>query len=625
MTEEKWIRLVSRLEDFARREPVRYRRRVALLALLGYGYLVGALALLLALTALVAVAAVTGHPILIKIAIPLGALALVVARSLWIRLPPPQGEELVRSAAPELSAALEELREKTGAPPLYRVLVTDELNAAIVQIPRFGFGGRRNYLLLGLPLMQALAPGEFRAVIAHEMGHLSASHGRFAAWIYRLRSTWARLLESLERARHAGSGMFRTFFRWYAPFFNAYSFALARAHEYEADRTAADAVSGGALSRALGRLELGSQYLSDSYWPALYRTAAERAEPPKAFAPLAQLLPAAGTCAQAERWLSEALRRPTDAADTHPALADRLRALGCETQARDALQAPEKTAAAYYLGALEQDLAHRFDEHWREAMDSPWRERHVALQAAKKRLAELTPSATEDTGGIPARRELATLTREVHGAEAAMPMYRALLDEAPDDPEANFVVGEALVTAGDEAGVAHLERSMAADDAAVLAACELAFVFYRARGDEARAAQYRDRALARDGILRVAAEERGEVGPDSPLILHELPPDLLEGLRRQLAGHRDLKKALLARKELTTLPDEDPVYVLGFVPRFSSLFPGSSRRSDELKRRLAAEVDVPFTLFVVNLHGSGYGGMRRRFKRLPAAQVLPEA
>ena len=72
-------------------------------------------------------------------------------------------------------------------------IIDDEFNACIVQIPRFGlFGGARNYLVIGLPLMQTLTVEQFAAVLAHEYGHLSGAHGHFSAWIYRLRVTWSR-------------------------------------------------------------------------------------------------------------------------------------------------------------------------------------------------------------------------------------------------------------------------------------------------------------------------------------------------------------------------------------------------------------------------------------------------
>lgn len=338
MTEERWRELAQRLESVARERPRAYRLRVAALAALGYGYLLGMLVVLLAATALVVLAALTGHALLIKLALPLGALALAVVRSLWIRLPAPTGLALSRENAQPLVAMLEELRKELGAPRAHRVLLDGDLNAGIVQVPRLGgLGGSGNYLVIGLPLLQALSPDEFRAVLAHELGHLSGNHGRFSAWIYRLRSSWTRLLDRLEETRRAGAGLFLAFFRWYAPYFNAYSFALARAQEYEADRMAAEAAGAPTAARALVRLELSARYLHGSYWPGLYGRARREPEPPAdPFTPLAQLLPEAAGHAEASTWLEDALRRPTDAADTHPALSERLAALGQPASGRGA-------------------------------------------------------------------------------------------------------------------------------------------------------------------------------------------------------------------------------------------------------------------------------------------------
>jgi Zn-dependent protease with chaperone function len=57
-------------------------------------------------------------------------------------------------------------------------------NASVVQIPRLGvFGWSRNYLTVGVPLLDAVTPEQFEAVLAHELGHLARAHGRFRTWI----------------------------------------------------------------------------------------------------------------------------------------------------------------------------------------------------------------------------------------------------------------------------------------------------------------------------------------------------------------------------------------------------------------------------------------------------------
>src|SRR6185436_16016968 len=106
---------------------------------------------------------------------------------------------------------------------------------------RFGmFGWRTNYLVVGLPLLKAIGPDEFRAVLAHEFGHLSGRHGKFSGWIYRQRESWIQILTRVHQERHYASFIFEWFLKWYAPYFNAYSFVLARAQEYEADSFAVD-------------------------------------------------------------------------------------------------------------------------------------------------------------------------------------------------------------------------------------------------------------------------------------------------------------------------------------------------------------------------------------------------
>jgi Zn-dependent protease with chaperone function len=257
MTNDHWDALVRRLETEAEHDPDSYKRRVALWAAGGYAVLVGALLVAVAAVTGVAVAIVAGGgALLIKLAIPALVLAAVIVRALFVKLPPPDGIELTASDAPALFYEIERLRGELGAPGIHHVLLDGNFNAAIVQIPRIGpFGWQRNYLVIGLPLLHALPTDELSAVIAHELGHIGGGHGRFSAWIYRLRSSWARLMEELDSGDHTGAGLMRRFFEWYVPRFSAASFALARAHEYEADTVAARGAGARHAALALARLE----------------------------------------------------------------------------------------------------------------------------------------------------------------------------------------------------------------------------------------------------------------------------------------------------------------------------------------------------------------------------------
>ena len=55
------------------------------------------------------------------------------------------------------------------------------------------FGWYRNYLLIGLPLAKALTVEQFKAVLAHEFGHLAKGHGAMSNWIAMRPDTGARI------------------------------------------------------------------------------------------------------------------------------------------------------------------------------------------------------------------------------------------------------------------------------------------------------------------------------------------------------------------------------------------------------------------------------------------------
>ena len=120
----------------------------------------------------------------IKLALIFGGFFWVVAGAMWVSLDVPKGQRIANSEAPELFALIDKLRRSLGAPRFHHVLITDDFNAAVVQIPRLGLlGWYRNTLLIGLPLMKALNRQQLAAVLAHKFGHLAGGHGRLGNWI----------------------------------------------------------------------------------------------------------------------------------------------------------------------------------------------------------------------------------------------------------------------------------------------------------------------------------------------------------------------------------------------------------------------------------------------------------
>ena len=232
-SEQRYKALIERLQAQAREAPQAYRTRVMLLASLGYAVLglILLVALGLPIGIVIALLASGGgfDPWVIYLLLPQTVFAAMVVRALWLRFDAPSGYRLAPGEAPGLEAQIERLRLAAGAPPLEAVVIDSDLNAGAASMPRLlGLLGDHHYLVIGLPLMRLLDAAELSAVIAHEFGHFRGGHGRFSGWIYRVRISWYRLVEAMARGGGMMSRLFLKFFEWYVPYFNAYSFVMAR-------------------------------------------------------------------------------------------------------------------------------------------------------------------------------------------------------------------------------------------------------------------------------------------------------------------------------------------------------------------------------------------------------------
>jgi Zn-dependent protease with chaperone function len=383
--------LVERIERTARARPGVYKAQVFGLALLGYAFLAAVVAVLVAVIVM-ALLAIRHAPVLaIKLIVIVGAFLLVVVRALWVRLEPPDGRALVRGDAPDLFKLLDGLRQKLQTPPIHTVLVTSEFNAAVAQVPRLGlFGWHRNYLLLGLPLMQVLTREQFSAVLAHELGHLSHGHARSSNWIYRLRLTWLRLDEALTYRAPPGSQVINWFYHWYVPYFFAFSFPLARANEFEADEAAARLTSPQVASQALTNVNVVGTFLRKCYWPEIFKVAAD-ATPQPAFAPFSKLGAAAlAGISEEDRktWIAAAWNEIASVDDTHPSLQERLHAIGGTPEV--VVPAPGQASDLLLRPALPRLLS-EFDQQWRERL-AEWREHQQQKQASQGEIFAPAPS-----------------------------------------------------------------------------------------------------------------------------------------------------------------------------------------------------------------------------------------
>lgn len=611
MTHEEFVEMVGRLEHFARREPSKYALRVGLLGALGYAFILLVLAVAVVLVGALFYLGRLNF-VVVKIGWLLVTFAALVVRALWVRIAPPAGIELTRGEAPRLFALVDELTAKLDAPRIHRVLLDGDFNAGVSQVPRLGpLGWHRNHLVLGLPLMQALSPEQFRSVLAHELGHLSGNHGRFSSWIYRVRQTWFQLLARLQAEERWGSYVFVKFFNWYAPYFNAYSFVLARQHEYDADRAAAEVTSPQTAAEALVTVDVKGSRLSEEFWPEIFKQAEAQVEPSRgAFLRMSSFLREPVPEAAGANFLRRSLTQETGYDDTHPSLAARLAALGvvppggasaAEWAARQQFAPLRESAAMHFFGASHQTFAERLDAEWFEAVTPHWRERHEYAAQSRRKLAALDERGAAESLTPDELWERARLTAEFKGDGEAAPRLREVLERRPNHWQANFTLGRMLLEGGDEAGVAHLERAMEAEPETVPAGCDMIYGFLRERGRAEEAEAYRKRLFKHYDAVELAQDERNRFKDGDALLPHELPAEGVARLREQLGRFDEIRAAFLARKEIAHFTNK-PVYVLA-VETDTHWYQYRSDGADaELLRRLGELMEMPGESFFLILN-----------------------
>ena len=464
MQAQEYETLVWSLQSQAQEIPGVFRNKVLLISLLAYVVLLG---LLLALMfGLYFMLAAIGHGnaffkiVFVSWVLVVAPIVWLTFRMFFMPLSVPQGRELTEHEAPQLFKTIAELQERLQGAPIHHVLITQEFNAAIAQCPRFGlFGGYRNYLILGLPLLYAVSAEEILAIIAHEYGHLSGSHGKLGGWIYRQRVTFEALHThaSARRESNVINGALAGMLDWFAPYYNAYTFVLSRQNEYEADAMAREVAGAEASASALIRVNLLTDWLHGSFWPKLYAQAAQQETPlVMPYVAMRKLLAMTmDEWATAER-LKAVLKVESDVYDTHPCLSERVSALN---QRAVLPPLPKLCAADALLGKFAPVLVREFDSEWWSGEKDKWQKYYRRYTRSQTRIAELEKQPVAALN-VSDAQELALLLVEFRSVSAAKYVLEELLGRDGERyPKPVYFYGCALLDEGSASGLNYLEEA----------------------------------------------------------------------------------------------------------------------------------------------------------------------
>jgi heat shock protein HtpX len=235
----------------------------------------------------------------------------------------PPGPSLERAAQPRLFAVLDEVAAQTGQAMPAEVYAIPELNAWVTERGgTLGFGARR-VMGLGIPLMQVLTVDEFRAVVAHEFGHYFGGDTALGPWIYRTRAAIERTLVGM--SRH--SGLVRKPFEWYLKLYVRVTHAISRRQEFVADAVAVRIAGAHNMAEGLRAIEAaGIAY--EPFWFTEMVPAITRGYRPPLVDGFARFMASPRVAEAVQATLEREQTSGRDPYATHPALAERLAAIG---------------------------------------------------------------------------------------------------------------------------------------------------------------------------------------------------------------------------------------------------------------------------------------------------------
>ncbi|WP_375494953.1 M48 family metallopeptidase, partial [uncultured Nostoc sp.] len=407
-------------------------------------------------------------------------------------------------------------------------MLTNNFNAAVVQRPRLGLlGWQQNYLIVGLPLMLALPPEQFRAVLAHELGHLSGNHSRFSGWIYRQRETWYRIVTGLRQSGYEIlSLVFQLFLIWYIPFFNAYSFVLARMNEYEADRCAVDLTGEENTAKALINTKVKARFLERYFWSSIYKQVKTEIEPPKMiYMDMRQALSQRLNQEVTSVYLIEILTEKTNNTDTHPCLTDRLKALGYipDVQQEAAIfSVIEISASQEFLGDKLEKLIEYFSQDWREKIATSWRQEYAGFQKNMAKLKDLNDKSQKQQLTQEEAIKQALLTLEFEDEDSVIPLLKEIIHRDAYLASANYLLGKILLKKQDATGIKYIERAIEQDSTIVIGGCQMICYFLKNQGKNNEAKSYQERADNHSKLMLKAQQERSNLKIDDKFNLHNI-------------------------------------------------------------------------------------------------------
>ena len=235
------------------------------------------------------------------------------------------------------------LARAVGTRPPTRIYLVPDVNAAVWENAKLlGLIPGRRSMMIGMPLLMALTPAQFDAVVAHELGHYGNRDTRLGALDHRARESVMAAVGAAQgrlagrrtaegkprRFRMPGQTVYVALFRAYAQLVLSVTQKASRRQEFAADRVAAGIA--GQANAAAGLRELPAVEAAFSFYIDRYVAAGIERDllplPGETLGGFAALLAEPSRQADLDELRQDPTAEASDPFDSHPAIRDRIAA-----------------------------------------------------------------------------------------------------------------------------------------------------------------------------------------------------------------------------------------------------------------------------------------------------------
>ncbi len=297
-------------------------------------------------------------------------------------------------------------------------------------------------------------------------------------------------------------------------------------------------------------IPVNAQYFKEDYFNELFEVCSKNKEIPKPYTSFIHYAQNMDETLK-ETYLSYGLQMESGAADTHPCIRDRIKALGLKP-----LKTKKTQAAIEFFFAKPELILGYFDQQWLEFNGEKWIEQIDSYNTKKQRLAELDNMEELD---LHERYERAILTRDLIGVDQGIPLLEGIIADHPAE-----IVPLAYLTLGDlylgkeetqEKGLEYVKKSFELEWSLKERALDTLCAFYYYTGRQQALEEARAQLDAWPDALKQFEVETSEINTETPFIPHEKPASELNSLLETISAQSQITEAFLVRQALSSIPE----------------------------------------------------------------------